>query len=209
MRNAVDLMWKSSSVRGRFEHIGILTRQAAADLGVVGPAARASGIDRDARRDFPAPLYSERLPAIAVGDAGDVFARAAALARDRKFHRLHRSGARRACRRCRAVRPGWASPQCRHCLDRRGLARRNPPPCAHRSGGAVRPLQDWRSAPTREPARASRARAANMRRRRDLRGVDPSFRNWFALATAMRGQAIMDFPLCNKSFNLSYCGHDL
>lgn len=39
--------------------------------------------------------------------------------------------------------------------------------------------------------------------------VDPSFRNWFALAIAMRGQAIMDFPLCNKSFNLSYCGHDL
>lgn len=39
--------------------------------------------------------------------------------------------------------------------------------------------------------------------------VDPSFRNWFALAIAMRGEAIMDFPLCNKSFNLSYCGHDL
>ena len=39
--------------------------------------------------------------------------------------------------------------------------------------------------------------------------VDPSFRNWFALAYAMRGQPIMDFPLCNKSFNLSYCGHDL
>ena len=39
--------------------------------------------------------------------------------------------------------------------------------------------------------------------------VDPSFHNWFALALAMRGQAISDFPLCNKSFNLSYCGHDL
>ena len=39
--------------------------------------------------------------------------------------------------------------------------------------------------------------------------VDPSFRNWFGLAFAMRGQAILDFPLCNKSFNLSYCGHDL
>ncbi len=39
--------------------------------------------------------------------------------------------------------------------------------------------------------------------------VDPSFRNWFALGFAMRGQPIMDFPLCNKSFNLSYCGHDL
>jgi Ni,Fe-hydrogenase III large subunit len=39
--------------------------------------------------------------------------------------------------------------------------------------------------------------------------VDPSFRNWFGLACAMRGQQISDFPLCNKSFNLSYCGHDL
>ena len=39
--------------------------------------------------------------------------------------------------------------------------------------------------------------------------VDPSFRNWFGLAMAMRDQAISDFPLCNKSFNLSYCGHDL
>ena len=39
--------------------------------------------------------------------------------------------------------------------------------------------------------------------------VDPSFRNWFGVALAMRDQPISDFPLCNKSFNLSYCGHDL
>ena len=39
--------------------------------------------------------------------------------------------------------------------------------------------------------------------------VDPSFHNWFGLAVAMRDQQISDFPLCNKSFNLSYCGHDL
>jgi len=39
--------------------------------------------------------------------------------------------------------------------------------------------------------------------------VDPSFRNWFGLALAMRGQQVSDFPLCNKSFNLSYSGHDL
>ena len=38
---------------------------------------------------------------------------------------------------------------------------------------------------------------------------DPSFHNWFALSLAMRNQEISDFPLCNKSFNLSYCGHDL
>ena len=39
--------------------------------------------------------------------------------------------------------------------------------------------------------------------------VDPSFHNWFALAIALRGNQISDFPLCNKSFNLSYAGHDL
>jgi len=39
--------------------------------------------------------------------------------------------------------------------------------------------------------------------------VDPSFHNWSALAGAMAGNLISDFPLCNKSFNLSYAGHDL
>jgi Ni,Fe-hydrogenase III large subunit len=39
--------------------------------------------------------------------------------------------------------------------------------------------------------------------------VDPSFHNWTGLALALRRQQISDFPLCNKSFNLSYCGHDL
>jgi Ni,Fe-hydrogenase III large subunit len=39
--------------------------------------------------------------------------------------------------------------------------------------------------------------------------VDPSFHNWMGLAMALRDEEISDFPLCNKSFNLSYCGHDL
>jgi Ni,Fe-hydrogenase III large subunit len=39
--------------------------------------------------------------------------------------------------------------------------------------------------------------------------TDPSFHNWIGLAMAMRNEQISDFPLCNKSFNLSYCGHDL
>ncbi len=39
--------------------------------------------------------------------------------------------------------------------------------------------------------------------------IDPSFHNWTGLAMALHNQAISDFPLCNKSFNLSYCGHDL
>jgi Ni,Fe-hydrogenase III large subunit len=38
---------------------------------------------------------------------------------------------------------------------------------------------------------------------------DPSIHNWMMLALAVRGEEISDFPVCNKSFNLSYCGHDL
>lgn len=38
--------------------------------------------------------------------------------------------------------------------------------------------------------------------------VDPSARNWHGLAWALRGEQISDFPICNKSFNLSYCGTD-
>ena len=183
MRNAVDLLWKSSSVRGRFEHIGILTRQAAADLGVVGPAARASGIDRDARRDFSAPLYSERLPSIAVGDAGDVFARA-----QQRWREIENS------------------------IAFIGQALDEPAGGAAQSAldGTIAPnaviasiVEGWRGEILHLALTISAGRFAR------YKIVDPSFHNWFALATAMRGQAIMDFPLCNKSFNLSYCGHDL
>ena len=39
--------------------------------------------------------------------------------------------------------------------------------------------------------------------------TDPSFHNWTGLAMALRGEQISNFPICNNSFNLSYCGHDL
>ncbi|MEI7460070.1 MAG: hypothetical protein WCK15_11730, partial [Pirellula sp.] len=38
---------------------------------------------------------------------------------------------------------------------------------------------------------------------------DPSIRNWFGLAQSVKDNAIYDFPICNKSFDLSYCGNDL
>jgi len=44
---------------------------------------------------------------------------------------------------------------------------------------------------------------------RSYKITDPSFHNWSGLALALRGTAISDFPICNKSFNLSYCGFDL
>lgn len=38
---------------------------------------------------------------------------------------------------------------------------------------------------------------------------DPSFNNWYLLSLAVKNNGISDFPLCNKSFNMSYCGFDL
>jgi len=182
MRNAVELLWKSSSVRARFENTGILTREAAADLGIVGPPARASGIDRDCRRDFPASAYRDGRPAIMVGESGDVFAR--------------------AFQRWREIENSLAF-----------LGRVLDQPGAGEPMTAVGPLapnrlalslvEGWRG----EIVHLGLTDAAGRFARYKI--VDPSFRNWFGLAIAMRGQAISDFPMCNKSFNLSYCGHDL
>jgi Ni,Fe-hydrogenase III large subunit len=182
MRNAVELLWKSSSVRGRFENTGILSRQAAADLGIVGPPARASGIDRDCRRDFAAPAYSDRQPVIAVGESGDVFARAF-----QRWQEIENSLAFLA----RVLdQPGAGEP-----LTAVGALVPN--------RLALSLVEGWRG----EIVHLGMTDAAG--RFAQYKILDPSFRNWFGLAMAMRGQPISDFPQCNKSFNLSYCGHDL
>jgi Ni,Fe-hydrogenase III large subunit len=182
MRNAVDLLWKSSSVRARFENTGILTRQTAVDLGIVGPPARASGIDRDCRRDFAGPAYRDYQPIIAVGESGDVFARAMQRWQeiDSSLGLLHRP------------------------LDDPGTGDTIAPMRALAPDHVVLSLvEGWRG----EIVHLGITDAAG--RLSHYKILDPSFRNWFGLAMAMRGQAISDFPLCNKSFNLSYCGHDL
>ena len=182
MRNAVGLLWKSSSVRARFEHTGILAREAAADLGIVGPAARASGIDHDSRRDFPGPTYRQYQPFVAVGEAGDVFARAM-----QRWQEIDNSLI--LLNRILDALPGG---------DVTATPRRLAPNMI-----AFSLVEGWRGEIVHLGATDWAGRLAQ------YKIVDPSFRNWFGLAMAMRNQAISDFPLCNKSFNLSYCGHDL
>src|SRR5439155_9168370 len=182
MRNAVDLLWKSSSTRARFENIAVLTRVAAADLGTVGPAARASGIDLDARRDFPAALYRDRRPAVAVGGTGDVFARA-----QQRWHEIENSLAFLA----QVFKEPGEGPT----ISPIGPLAPN--------ALVLSLVEGWRGEIVHLAVTDAVGRFAH------YKIVDPSFRNWFALGFAMRGQPIMDFPLCNKSFNLSYCGHDL
>jgi Ni,Fe-hydrogenase III large subunit len=182
MRIGVELMWKSSSLRARFETTAILTHQAAVELGTVGPAARASGVDRDVRRDFPALLFARQQPAVAIGNDGDVFARAM-----QRWHEIENSIA-----------------FLNEVLDDPGDGpARQPIGSLMPDALALSLVEGWRG----EIVHLAVTDAAG--RFTQYRMVDPSFRNWFALAIAMRDQAILDFPLCNKSFNLSYCGHDL
>lgn len=179
---AVDLLWKTPSVVARFEKTGILSRRTCEELALVGPAARACGVDRDVRYEFPSGIYTLRHIPVALGETGDVFSRAYV-----RWLEIQRSVA--FIEEQLEVLPGGPV--------RAGTGELAP------EALVVSLVEGWRGeichvAITDEMGRFSRYKV-----------VDPSFHNWMGLAMALRGQQISDFPLCNKSFNLSYCGHDL
>jgi Ni,Fe-hydrogenase III large subunit len=175
-------LWDAASVRSRFELIGVVTPRQASDLGLVGPAARACGLVRDIRFDHPAGWYRFAQPAVAVWPGGDVFARARVRGLE-----LQRSG--------RFLKDELENgPEGE--VDS-GIA----PPAP--DSLAVALVEGWRG----EVCHTALTGPDGRFRRYKI--VDPSFHNWSGLAMAMRGQAVSDFPICNKSFNLSYCGFDL
>ncbi|MBK9139638.1 MAG: NADH-quinone oxidoreductase subunit C [Verrucomicrobia bacterium] len=179
---AVAWFWDAASVRARFENVGVVFPQQAAEIGLVGPAARACGLVRDVRYDHPAGWHRFAQAPVAVWPGGDVFARA----RIRSLE-IQRSGA--------LLREQLALPP-------DGPTREELPPPAPETL-AVALVEGWRG----EVCHVALTDAAGRFRRYKI--VDPSFHNWTGLALALRGTAISDFPICNKSFNLSYCGFDL
>jgi Ni,Fe-hydrogenase III large subunit len=179
---ACGLLWRTPSVLARFEATGSLTRETALGVGLTGPAARACGVDRDLRRDQPAGMWRFAQVPVSTWRTGDVFARAYV-----RWMEIQRSLA--------FVEEQAAS------LPAGGV--RASLPALAPETLAVSMVEGWRGAICHAAITDGRGRFAR------YAVVDPSFRNWFGLALAMRGQQISDFPLCNKSFNLSYCGHDL
>jgi Ni,Fe-hydrogenase III large subunit len=175
-------LWDATSVRARFEGTGTLFAQQAKQLGLVGPSARACGIVRDVRYDHPAGWYRLAQAPIAVWPDGDVFARA---------------------------RVRWLETQRAGQFLREQLSAGPDGPVAEAPASpagdslAVALVEGWRG----EVCHAAVTDPGGRFRRYKI--VDPSFHNWMGLSLAMRGQAISDFPICNKSFNLSYCGFDL
>ncbi len=182
LANAVDLLWNTPSVLARLENTGTVSEETARELGLVGPPARGCGLNRDIRRDHPFGIYRMSQIPVVTATTGDVHART--LLR-------------------------WLEAE--KSLDFIEEQLRQLPAGVYRNNAgaiagdqvAVALTEGWRGevchvAVTDETGRFGRYKI-----------VDPSFHNWQGLAMALRGQQISDFPLCNKSFNLSYCGFDL
>jgi Ni,Fe-hydrogenase III large subunit len=182
VQGAVDLFFRSPSARNRTDNTGVVTREQAIALGLVGPAARASGVSCDVRRDHPSGMFRFRHIPVVTGESGDVFARA--------WVRLLESE--------RSV--GFASSELRH-LPRGPVRTTCGEPAPEKL--VVSMIEGWRG----EIAHVATSDESGRFARYKVK--DASFHNWMGLAMALRDQQISDFPLCNKSFNLSYCGHDL
>jgi Ni,Fe-hydrogenase III large subunit len=180
--SAADLLWNTSSVRSRFENTGTISEQDALALGLVGVAARASGVERDVRAELPTGIYQFAQIPVSTYHTGDVFGRAYV-----RWMEIQRSVA--FIREQLSALP-------------RGETRAAVGPLAPNTAVASL-VEAWRGEVCHVVLTDAEGRFEK------CRVVDPSFHNWDGLAFAMRGQQISDFPLCNKSFNLSYCGHDL
>jgi len=182
LRPVLDLLFDHAMVQARFEGVGVVPQAWCQSLGVVGPVARASGVPRDVRHDHPFGIYRFAHLPMATAWAGDVLARA-------------------------LVRRLEAQRSLDFLLERvRSLPRGEPRvPC-----GALQPdelvvalTEGWRGEIAHVVVTGPDGQVVRHK------VIDPSFHNWAALAAAMVGNQISDFPLCNKSFNLSYAGHDL
>ena len=187
-RRGAEVMFNSPSVLSRFQGTGRVDRSIAAQIGMVGLAARACGLSRDVRRDHPIPGASVPMRDVPTLDSGDVYARAYLryLEIDRSISLIRASLAELSDRPepVQGTGPGRMGPLAPDSIVLSLVE-------GHRGEIVHAALTDG----------AGRCARYKIK--------DPSFNNWFALALAVRGEGISDFPLCNKSFDLSYAGHDL
>ncbi len=178
MRNIYD---NHAGVQDRFRETGILTHETAWNLDAAGLAARASGIPHDLRADFPWPPYDKLSVKVSMQTSGDVAARVAV-----RFAEVLES--LRVCRALVANIPGG---------DIRIAV-----PDAEPGLLGVGVIEGWRGPVLIAVETGSKG---SIRR---CHPHDPSWQNWPLLEYAILGNLVPDFPLINKSFNLSYSGHD-
>lgn len=180
-----DLLFNLPSVLARFENTGVVLKEQAKQMQFVGMASRTSGILRDIRISHPTETYTEYPINSHVLESGDVMARA-------KLRSLEINESLNYIKKLLAL------------LDNSPKRIVEPASIKLKPNSMVVSLTEgWRgeichTAITNNSGEIIRYKVK-----------DPSLHNWFALALAVRDNDISDFPICNKSFDLSYCGHDL
>jgi len=182
LTSAIELLWSTPSVMSRLEGTGTVSAETATELGLVGPAARACGLKRDVRSDYPFGMYRMAQVPIITAYHGDVCARSMVRWQE----------CQKSLDFC--VEQSRQLPSGVHC---------NEPGAMQGDQLVVALTEGWRG----EVCHVAITDAGG--RFRQYKVTDPSFHNWPGLAMALRNEQISDFPLCNKSFNLSYCGFDL
>jgi Ni,Fe-hydrogenase III large subunit/NADH:ubiquinone oxidoreductase subunit C len=183
-REMTEKLFKLPSALSRMEKTGVVSYEQVREIGTVGMAARMSGLCRDIRLSHPHDLYgSNIIHAPIIKHHGDVYSRA----QIRKEEILQSIG---YIKKLISAVPEFQKPE-----------------NFTRSPGkelfALSLVEGWRG---------EICHCAITGRNSDLilyKIKEPSLHNWMALAQAVRNNEISDFPVCNKSFNLSYCGHDL
>jgi Ni,Fe-hydrogenase III large subunit len=181
-----DCIYSLPSVLSRFDDIGILTGKQALSLGAVGMTARASGISRDIRKSHPFQYYKNYPIKPVMLDTGDVLARG--MQRNLEV--------RESVKIIRELIEIW----------RTKIKDINKPVYDYKlkpDSYAISMVEGWRGEICHMAVTDKDGNIVHYKVK------DPSMHNWMALALAVRNQEISDFPICNKSFNLSYCGHDL
>ncbi len=177
-----DCFLQAATVQHRFRGVGCVTSVQARDLGLVGMAARASGVSID-QRTFGEGVFRTFPMQPVVEDSGDCWARAVI-----RIHEIDRS-------------LEWIG----KVLDRHGTFASTLQPVGNLNGNqfVVSLCEGFRG----EVVHCLETDASG--KLVHYKVQDPSLRNWFGLALAVRENEISDFPICNKSFDLSYCGNDL
>jgi Ni,Fe-hydrogenase III large subunit/Ni,Fe-hydrogenase III component G len=169
------------SVVDRLDDTGVLQRQAALDLAVAGVAARASGVDRDARREHPHGAFALPEPPdlhVVTASDGDAMARVNVRALEA------RESIRLVGELVRRLQPGPL-----------GVALPEQLPGGRIGISAI-------ESPRGEAVHWLRTDASGHVERYHLRS--PSYHNWPAVALAAQTAIVPDFPLVNKSFELCY-----
>lgn len=183
IRHVLDLLLQNPGVLGRFEGSGVVGTEDAEKLGLVGPAGRASGLPYDARRCFPMGYYVHLDFPENHKSTGDVYARAKVRAEE-------------VMQSIKIVKSLLGRTIETQCVD---FGNFNLAPASF----VVTVNEAWRG----ELSHCVLTAADGGILRYKIK--DPSFHNWMGLSMALRDTEISDFPLNNKSFNLSYCGFDL